>query len=469
MIHVLYLFGRQNSDSILDKSSATTAHLIAVLLDCSTFILLVVFLYLQRLFGYINGGAIWFYLLFQLITFGVSIPSASGYMQTYQVIYVYLEFSFHVLLFILCSFADRVPNMSQLMSSVKMYGNEAVNEFDDSTTEQKNPQKIKRKICPKETASFPSKLMFFWFDKFAYLGFRRPLTPDDLWEIRRIEKCQNLFSQFNKLWKHKTFEFSNKNDDHLEEKPSFFKKASFYLNEDYGKLPSNKDGIEEQSNRRLAPKINLFFALSKMFWFYFLLPSVARFCTDLLQLANPMVLKYMIAFTTSSEPFWHGVFYTMIFVLTNVVQSLTSAYHQHRMLILGMRVRSCLIGSIYRKSLVLAPHAKKNYTTGEIVNLMAVDSQRFIDMVPFICFLWTAPVQIAIALYLLWNELGPSVFGGLVLMLIFVPVNGFIASKVKKLQGKQMKLKDERLKAISEMLSGIKVLKVCKLNTFRLD
>lgn len=169
----------------------------------------------------------------------------------------------------------------------------------------------------------------------------------------------------------------------------------------------------------------------------------------------------MIAFTTSNdEPFWHGILFSFVFVLTNMVQSLTSAYHQHRMYLLGMRVRSTLIASIYRKSLVLASHQKKKYTTGEIVNLMAVDSQRFIDMVPWISFLWTAPVQIAIALYLLWNELGPSVLGGLILMIIFIPINAFVASKVKTLQGKQMKLKDKRLKAINEMLSGIKVLKV---------
>lgn len=169
----------------------------------------------------------------------------------------------------------------------------------------------------------------------------------------------------------------------------------------------------------------------------------------------------MIAFTTSTdEPFWHGVVFSCIFVITNVVQSLTSAYHQHRMYLLGMRVRSTLIASIYRKSLVLASHEKKKYTTGEIVNFMAVDSQRFIDMVPWICFLWTAPVQIAIALYLLYNELGLSVLGGLALMILFIPINAYVTKQVKNYQSQQMKLKDKRLKAINEMLSGIKVLKV---------
>jgi ATP-binding cassette subfamily C (CFTR/MRP) protein 1 len=129
-----------------------------------------------------------------------------------------------------------------------------------------------------------------------------------------------------------------------------------------------------------------------------------------------------------------------------------------------MRIRTCLVSAVYRKSLVLSNYAKKGTTTGEIVNLMAVDSQRFIDLLPWLSFLWTAPVQVAIALWLLWNELGVAVIGGLLLMIAFLPINGYVASKVKQIQTKQMKLKDQRLKAMNEILSGMKVLKVRKFD-----
>lgn len=38
-----------------------------------------------------------------------------------------------------------------------------------------------------------------------------------------------------------------------------------------------------------------------------------------------------------------------------------------------------------------------------------------------------------------------------------IPLNGFIANKVKVLQIKQMKNKDARVKMMNEILSGIKV------------
>lgn len=52
---------------------------------------------------------------------------------------------------------------------------------------------------------------------------------------------------------------------------------------------------------------------------------------------------------------------------------------------------------------------------------------------------------------------GPSVLAGLAVMVLLIPINGFIANKTKKLQMKQMKLKDERVKLMNEILNGIKV------------
>src|SRR5699024_4672027 len=117
--------------------------------------------------------------------------------------------------------------------------------------------------------------------------------------------------------------------------------------------------------------------------------------------------------------------YSSVFVFTSLASSITSAYQQNRMNVLGMRIRTCLVSAIYRKSLVLASHAKKEYTTGEIVNLMSVDSQRFIDLLPWLNFLLTAPFQIGIAIWLLYAELGVSVFAGLLLMIAFMPITGW--------------------------------------------
>uniref|UniRef100_A0A8C3WJS4 ABC-type glutathione-S-conjugate transporter n=1 Tax=Catagonus wagneri TaxID=51154 RepID=A0A8C3WJS4_9CETA len=57
-------------------------------------------------------------------------------------------------------------------------------------------------------------------------------------------------------------------------------------------------------------------------------------------------------------------------------------------------------------------------------------------------------------------NLGPSVLAGVALMVLLVPLNGVVAMKMRVFQVEQMKFKDSRIKLMSEILNGIKVLKL---------
>ena len=147
-------------------------------------------------------------------------------------------------------------------------------------------------------------------------------------------------------------------------------------------------------------------------------------------------------------------------MLTATLQTLVLSQYFHRMFLVGLRIRTALIAAIYRKALRMSNAARKSSTVGEIVNLMSVDAQRFMDLTAYINMLWSAPLQICLAIYFLWEILGPSVLAGLAVMIILIPLNGVIANKVKTLQIRQMKSKDERVKLMNEVLNGIKVLKL---------
>lgn len=117
---------------------------------------------------------------------------------------------------------------------------------------------------------------------------------------------------------------------------------------------------------------------------------------------------------------------------------------------------------------------------GEIVNLMAVDAQRLLDITVYLNLIWSAPFQIMLAIYFLYqiigvcvgvhssvyniyfthsldSMIGVAVFAGLAVMIILIPINGILANANKKLQVEQMKNKDKRVKMMNEILSGIKV------------
>lgn len=160
------------------------------------------------------------------------------------------------------------------------------------------------------------------------------------------------------------------------------------------------------------------------------------------------------------ESLWKGYLYAILMLVTAIIQTIILSQYFNRMFLVGMRIRTALISTIYRKAMCLSNSSRKESTVGEIVNLMSVDAQRFMELTAYLNMIWSAPLQIALSLYFLWEVLGPSVLAGLAVMIILIPVNGYIANKVKTLQIKQMKNKDERVKLMNEVLSGIKVLKL---------
>jgi hypothetical protein len=78
--------------------------------------------------------------------------------------------------------------------------------------------------------------------------------------------------------------------------------------------------------------------------------------------------------------------------------------------------------------------ARQQRTVGEIVNLMAVDTQRLQDLVSYMFAIYTAPVQIAMSLGLLYQFLGPSIFAGFGVMVLLIPLNAMAVGRRKKYQ-----------------------------------
>ena len=185
-----------------------------------------------------------------------------------------------------------------------------------------------------------------------------------------------------------------------------------------------------------------------------------KLAQDVLTFVSPQILKWLISFISDPEAEnWKGIFYAVLLFIVASIQTVFLAQYFNRMMFVGLRIRTALVSAIYRKALIMSNSARKESTVGEIVNLMAVDAQRFMDLTAYINMIWSAPLQIGLALYFLWDILGPSVLAGLAVMIILIPVNSVIANKVKTLQIRQMKNKDERVKLMNEILSGIKVRK----------
>lgn len=169
----------------------------------------------------------------------------------------------------------------------------------------------------------------------------------------------------------------------------------------------------------------------------------------------------MISFTADLEaPLWHGFLFAAVFFALAAVTAILNGQFQYTCFLCGYRIRTALISAIYRKALSISSAAKKNTTVGEIVNLMAVDAQRFFELIVYLHIVWSGPLVIALSLYFLWGILGVASLTGLVVMILMLPLNMYVANKLKYFQIKQMVKKDERVKVMNEILGGMKVLKL---------
>uniref|UniRef100_A0A671T6J1 ATP-binding cassette, sub-family C (CFTR/MRP), member 2 n=1 Tax=Sinocyclocheilus anshuiensis TaxID=1608454 RepID=A0A671T6J1_9TELE len=268
---------------------------------------------------------------------------------------------------------------------------------------------------PEARATFLSRITFNWFNSMVIKGYKRPLVQEDMWDLNEKDSSQAICQGF----------------------------------EDIMAIE-----LKKYPNSWLVPTI------AKTFKGVLLESAFFKLIQDLLSFASPQLLKLMISFTQDkSSHAWTGYLYAVLLLVVAFLQSVILQQYFQRCFILGMKVRTALMAAVYKKALVVSNDSRKESTAGEIVNLMSADAQRFNDVTNFIHLLWSCPLQIALAIAFLWIELGPSVLAGLLVMVLMVPINGWLATKSRKLQKEILMKHYKRMKIVNDILNGIKVLK----------
>lgn len=284
--------------------------------------------------------------------------------------------------------------------------------------------------CPEDSSSFLNQLTFQWFTSLAYLGSKKSLETDDLWDLSDHDRAENIIP-----------EFMNNLTPGMEEYQKRVKKNPSEA------VPKNYPSI-------FAP-------LFKTYKFTLMAGAAFKFLFDMLQFLAPQLLKQLISFIENKDqPVWIGVCIVCLMFITSFLQSMLLHQYYHVMYRLGMHIKSVMTSAVYTKALNLSNEARKNKTTGAIVNLMSVDIQKIQDFTPVIMLFWSAPLQIILSIYFLANLLGWAVAAGFVALICVIPVNAVIAGQMRKCHTEQMKYKDERIKMMSEILNGMKVLKL---------
>ncbi|OQV17373.1 Canalicular multispecific organic anion transporter 2 [Hypsibius exemplaris] len=276
---------------------------------------------------------------------------------------------------------------------------------------------------PELLTSVAGRSIFSFFDTMAYLGWKKRLRQEDLWDLTPQDQVTASVTRLQTFWQNEVNDLKRKKD--------------------------------------ASSKPSLAYAIVRTFLGPLLLCVGYRLITDIVTFISPQILRLIIDFVADPmQETWKGYLYAVLMLVTATMLTFAQNHYFFIAGRVGMQIRAAVIASVYRKSLVITSAAKRATNIGEIVNLMSVDAQRLSDLMMYVNLIWSAPLQIAISLYFLWDVLGVAVLAGLAVLMLTMPLNWFLAKRNKTIQIGQMQYKDERIRAITEVLNGIKVLKL---------
>lgn len=305
-----------------------------------------------------------------------------------------------------------------------------------------SPENLDTNPCPEASAGFFSRLSFWWFTRLAILGYRRPLEDRNLWSLSEEDCSHKVVQRLLEAWQKQQNQASGSQTATAEPK-----------------IPGEDAVLLKPRPKSKQP--SFLRALVRTFTSSLLMSACFNLIQNLLGFVNPQLLSILIRFISDpTAPTWWGFLLAGLMFLSSTMQTLILHQYYHCIFVMALRLRTAIIGVIYRKALVITNSVKRESTVGEMVNLMSVDAQRFMDVSPFINLLWSAPLQVILAIYFLWQILGPSALAGVAVIVLLIPLNGAVSMKMKTYQVKQMKFKDSRIKLMSKILNGIKVLKL---------
>ncbi|CAL1292974.1 unnamed protein product [Larinioides sclopetarius] len=300
-----------------------------------------------------------------------------------------------------------------------------------------------------------------------YYGFSAETDSQDLGVA---EESSNIFSRILFLWVHslmlKGFNKNLKNIDDLYDLPPSLQSANLSekifseriaLNEteqeNYVKLCCNSVKI------KTLPLVAL---LYKTFAFEFFSIGILKLICNISNFGGPLLLNALVSFLESDVEVHskQGYFYALGLFLVTFIFAIFSVQYNYFINKICLKIRASIMMLVYRKTLNLSKVALYGMNTGEIINFISTDADRIVNF----CFsfheFWSLPLQVIIALALLFQQLRYCFIIGVVFMIIIIPINQYVAKKIASLSNLLMTAKDKRIKVMNEIISGIRIIKM---------
>ncbi|KAK7857558.1 abc transporter c family member 3 [Quercus suber] len=258
-------------------------------------------------------------------------------------------------------------------------------------------------------------------------------------------------------WMGPLIEIGNKKTLDLEDVPQLGPSDSVF-----GAFPTFKNKLEAEcgtSNGVTTLKLakSLIYSARKEI----LLAGLNVLAFSLASYVGPYLIETFVQYLNGRRQYKNeGYVLVSVFFAAKLVECISQRHWFFWVAQVGIRVRSVLIALIYNKGLTLSCQSKQGHTSGEIINFMTVDADRVADFSGYIHETWMILVQVVIAMLLLYKNLGLASIAALVATILVMLANVPLGRLQEKFQDKLMESKDKRMKATSEILRNMRILKL---------
>ncbi|KAL3741425.1 hypothetical protein ACJRO7_016980 [Eucalyptus globulus] len=281
-------------------------------------------------------------------------------------------------------------------------------------------------VCPERHVNIFSRIYFGWMTPLMRQGYNRPITEKDVWKLDSWDQTETLFKRFQKCW-------------------------------------------AKESQR---PKPWLLRALNGSLGGRFWLGGFFKIGTDLSRFAGPTLLNHLLQSMQRGDPAWIGYVYAFLILVGVSFGVLCEAQYFQNAFRTGFRLRSTLVAAIFHKSLRLSHEGRKKFQSGKITNMITTDANALEQICQQLHNLWSAPFRIVIAMVLLYQQLGIASLLGCLMLVLMIPLQTVIISKMRKLTKEGLQWTDKRVSLMNEILAAMDTAKCCvweKIFQFRVQ
>ncbi|KAF8041794.1 hypothetical protein BT93_A0402 [Corymbia citriodora subsp. variegata] len=187
---------------------------------------------------------------------------------------------------------------------------------------------------------------------------------------------------------------------------------------------------------------------------------MASVVNDLVGFAGPLLLNKLIRSLQRGSGNVDGYVFAIALGLTSIVKSFLDTQYSFHLAKLKLKLRSSIMTVIYKKCLSISLAEQAQFSSGEIQTFMSIDADRTVNLCNSFHDLWSLPLQIGVALYLLYMQVKFAFAAGVAITVLLIPVNKWISTLIAAATQKMMKQKDERIRRTGELLSHIRTLKM---------